>query len=75
MLRYIEYGDYTIGYEIEGDVDGAVVILRSVSAESGSGHLEMFDDEDIADMKFHCKSDFLDKQYAHYMATGEMLDY
>lgn len=74
MIRYIEYGDYTIGYEVEGDVDGPVAILRTIATESCAGHFEMFDAEDIADMKSHCECDFLDKVHSHYMATGEMLE-
>ncbi len=69
----IEYGEYTINYEIEGDVDGNVAILRSVTTECGTVDTAMFDADTIADMEFICRQDFSERQHAHYMATGETL--
>lgn len=73
MKRYIEYGNYTIGYEMEGDVDGNKATIVSATTEAGTVDLAFFDNEDIKDMRFHCESDFAERQYRHYMATGETL--
>lgn len=70
----IEYGtDYTIQYRIEGDCDGNKAFIKSITTQAGTVPQEMFDKEDIADMIFHCESDFAHRQYKHYMATGETL--
>jgi len=74
MVRYIEYGDYTVGYEIESDVDGNVAIINNVTLNNKSVDIDTaFDNEDIADIKFHCESDYSERQYSHYMATGETI--
>jgi hypothetical protein len=70
----IEYGtDYTIEYEVDGDVDGNKAFIKSITTQAGTVPQEIFDKEDIADMKFHCLSDFNYRQYEHYIATGETL--
>lgn len=64
----IEYGDYLVSYEVEGDVDGNQVIVTGITGDNIS-----IDTEDMADIKFHCSSDFSERQTSHYLATGETL--
>jgi len=73
MARYIEYGNYTVGYEIESDVDGNTAIIKSVTTEAGTVSDGFFDKDTIEDMKFHCREDFENRQIQHYLNTGETL--
>ena len=75
MKRYIEYDQYTIGYEIEGDCDGNHAIIKSVTHECGlTSDLVMFDKETQADIKFHCEEAFANLQTEAYLKRGELLD-
>lgn len=73
MKYSIEYGEYTVDYEIEGDCDGNIAIIKSVTSECGTVDIIMFDPDTIADMEFHCRSDFAYRQHKHYIETGEIL--
>jgi len=73
MIRTIEYGSYTVAYEIESDVDGNKAIIKSIATECGNVDNAIFDAEDLADMRFHCEEDYSQRQYQHYLATGEEL--
>jgi len=70
----LQYDNYTIEYEIEGDVDGIHAILLGIKNEVGAPVNEaFFDKETLADMKFICESEFSDLQFNHYKKTGEWL--
>jgi hypothetical protein len=75
MSRYTtNYDNYTITYEIEGDVDGNHAVLRSIKNEAGGVvNPVFFDAETLIDMKFICESEFSDLQFHHYLKTGETL--
>ncbi len=73
MIRYIEYGDYTIGYEIEGDVDGAHAIIERVWLQNKPIDTIIFDEDDIKDIKFHCEEDYRQRVWDTYMRTGETI--
>ncbi|ASU34386.1 hypothetical protein [Mucilaginibacter xinganensis] len=66
---YIEYGELEITYAIEGDCDGNHVFIKKIEAND----IGPLDADDIKDIKFHCESDFADRQLTQYKNTGEII--
>lgn len=66
-----DYGEFKLTYRIEGDVDGNNAFIEKVE---GITDFELsFDADTLNDMKFICECDFSDRQFSHYMKTGETL--
>jgi hypothetical protein len=64
-----DYGDLQVTYCIESDVDGNTAVIEKVD---GVTDFELsFDKETLSDMKFICECDYSDRQFKHYMNTGE----
>lgn len=73
MKYFIEYGtDYTVEYEIEGDPDGPIAFIKSITTETGSVDLAFFDKEEIEDIKFHCREDYHNRIWTNYIETGTL---
>jgi hypothetical protein len=70
----IEYGLFTVTYRIESDVDGNKAIITGIIITGETtDDIALFDVADWNDIKFHCESDFGDRQTAHYLKTGNSL--
>jgi hypothetical protein len=66
----IQYGELAVNYRMEcdGESNNAVII-----GFNGKWFGDDFDNRDIADIKFHCESDFRKCVWDHYLKTGENL--
>ena len=63
------YDNLTVQYEIEGDVDGAYAVIKSISSKNC--HTVHVDKETYKDIKFICECEFSDLQWQIYMKTGQ----
>lgn len=73
MKREIEYGDYQVFYEIEGDVDGPIANITAAIDPTGRNAIYGIDNDIMVDIKSHCIEDFYSRQIDAYMRTGEII--
>jgi hypothetical protein len=63
-----KYGELTVSYDIDSDVDGNHATITSIDGLGVD-----VDYLTLKDMEFIAESEFADLQTAHYMKTGETL--
>lgn len=71
MEYTLKYDDLIVTYEMEGDVDGAFSVIKSIKNSIGEDW--EVDAETETDMKFLAKMEYSDLQYETYMKTGQMI--
>lgn len=59
----------TVEFSIEGDPDGAIVIIEKITDELGNE----IEDNPEYDFKFECKEYYANLQFETYMKTGQII--